>query len=491
MFPAFRRLERADRRLFSSLAALPNRGTGRGLRLLSRAADHGALWLAVAAVLAATRGRRGRRAALRALLSLAASSAIVNQPAKRLSRRTRPSAGALGAAQLIRRRPLSSSFPSGHAASAFAFATGAALESPVLAVPLLAAAAAVSASRITVGAHYPGDVAAGALAGAGVALATSRVWPVAPRTPQALNRSLQYAAERPSDRGDGLVIAVNAGAGQARGGDVRELLMAELPEARFVDPGEGDVAAALAAELDGARTIGVAGGDGTANTGAGVAVAAGLPLLVVPAGTLNHLARDLGLEAPEEAVAALRAGTLARVDVGRIAGEPFLNTASLGSYVEMVTARERLEGRIGKWPAMVVALVRVLRRGTAVEVEIDGRRRRVWLAFFGNCAYHPQGFAPSWRERLDDGLVDVRLLDASLPWSRTRLVTAVLTGRLGRCRVHEQWMARRVAVRSLQGALPLARDGEVFDGPESFSVEKDVAPLLIFAHREVSGNGAG
>jgi undecaprenyl-diphosphatase len=216
------------------------------------------------------------------------------------------------------------------------------------------------------------------------------------------------------------------------------------------------------------------------NAAADVAQAAGKPLLVVPAGTLNHLARDLGLASVDDAVEAVRSGSAAAIDLATIDGRPFLNTASFGGYVDLVDARERLQGVIGKWPAVVVALVRVLRRGRPCDVEIDGTPMRVWMIFFGNCRYHPSGFAPSWRERLDDGQIDVRIVEGDAPWARVRLVFAVLTGRLGRSRVYTQRLAREVRVRSLHGPLRLARDGETFDGSAEFVVAKDGRTLPVY-----------
>ena len=84
-----------------------------------------------------------------------------------------------------------------------------------------------------------------------------------------------------------------------------------------------------------------------------------------------------------------------------------------------------------------MALARVLRHGEPLEVEIDGERQ-VWIVFVGNCRYLPEGMAPTWRERLDDGLLDVRVVDASHPFCRTRLVVAALTGTLRRSRVFER-----------------------------------------------------
>jgi diacylglycerol kinase family enzyme len=161
-------------------------------------------------------------------------------------------------------------------------------------------------------------------------------------------------------------------------------------------------------------------------------------------------------------------------------GHTFLNTASIGSYVDLVDARERLEDRIGKWPAVVVALGGVLRRTRPAELEIEGERRTVWMVFIGNCRYNPLGFAPSWRERLDDGELDVRIVDGTHPWARTRLLLSVLTGRLSTCCAYEQRFVPSLHVKLLGGKGRLARDGETFDGPEEFMITKADEPLLVY-----------
>jgi diacylglycerol kinase family enzyme len=127
-----------------------------------------------------------------------------------------------------------------------------------------------------------------------------------------------------------------------------------------------------------------------------------------------------------------------------------------------------------------VALYKVLRHAEQVRIEIDGEPRTVWMVFVGNCRYHPAGFAPSWRERLDDGQLDIRVVDGAAPWSRVRLIVSVLTGRLARCRAYEQRFERRVTVRSREGRLRLARDGETFDGPDEFTIEKAPEPLVVY-----------
>jgi undecaprenyl-diphosphatase len=137
------------------------------VRRLSRAADHSRLWLGIAAGLALAGGPAGRRAAVRGVLAVGISSALVNVGVKSLSARRRPDrAGAGVPGERYVRMPVSASFPSGHSASAFAFATAVGPELPWLGLGLRFLAAAVAYSRVHTGVHYPGDTVVGALIGA-------------------------------------------------------------------------------------------------------------------------------------------------------------------------------------------------------------------------------------------------------------------------------------------------------------------------------------
>jgi undecaprenyl-diphosphatase len=441
----------------------------------SALADRSRLWWLVAAVLFTGGGRFGRRAALRGLISAGMASALANGPIKLVARRARPDARRRLPGV---RRPTTSSFPSAHAAAAFGFATGVAQELPLAGPPVAALAGLVSYSRVRTGVHHPTDVFGGAAVGVAAGLVSRRFWPVAPHEPAEAAPVLTRAEVDPSPEGDGVVVVVNASAGSAE--KVSEELGVELPRAEIVEVGpDDDLVEALEQAADRARAFGVAGGDGTVNAAAEVAAARKLPLLVVPGGTLNHFAHALGLETIADAATAVRDGRVVEVDRAEIDGHTFLNTGSIGSYTDLVDAREKLESRIGKWPAMMVALVHVLRHSEPVPVELDGVATSVWMIFIGNCRYHPDGFGPSWREKLDDGILDIRIVHGH-PWSRVRLLAAVLTGTLGRCRVYEQRCVRRMHVRSLDGPLRLARDGETFDGSEEFEICKADDPLLVF-----------
>ncbi|MCW2777243.1 MAG: phosphoesterase, partial [Frankiales bacterium] len=153
---------------------------------------------------------------------------------------------------------------------------------------------------------------------------------------------------------------------------------------------------------------------------------------------------------------------------------------ALGVYPDLVREREKHEARLGKWPAMALATVRVLRSAECVALNVDGEDRDVWTLFAGNGQYHPAGFAPSWRERMDDGCIDVRIVDADQRFARTRLALALLTGRLGRSRVYEERIVGRLPVRSRQGALRLARDGEVSEGPGHLLLRAAARSLVVY-----------
>jgi undecaprenyl-diphosphatase len=481
------RAQRLDQTLFDRVAAAHTPALDSVLPRLTRAADHGLLWWAAAGALGLSGGQR-RRSALRGLLSLGVASAVANVPAKLSTRRARPALDSVPLPRQLRRQPSTSSFPSGHSASAAAFAAGVALETPAVGAGVALVAGAVAYSRVYVGVHYPGDVLAGVALGVGAAALTTRTWPRRPAGPA---RARPASSEAPAlPQGRGLVIVVNSGAGKASRGDYANELQALLPQAQIVQPGDDeDLEEVMAKAASSAQALGVAGGDGTVNCAAATALAAGLPLAVFPAGTLDHFARDAGLQSLEDTSSAVERGTAAAVDVAWVEGDPerpqgriFLNTASLGSYPELVAVRERMEDRIGKWPAMVIGTARVLRRSEPLELEIDGEHRRLWLLFAGNCCYRPAGFAPTYRPRLDDDLLDMRLLDAAAPFARTRLVLALLSGRLGQSRVYEERPTARLNVRTREpgGQLELARDGEVGAQAPELTLAKHPKRLVVY-----------
>ncbi|MEX2970430.1 bifunctional phosphatase PAP2/diacylglycerol kinase family protein [Streptomyces sp. C184] len=485
------RLSRLDRRTFHLIATREWPGAQRVLPRLTRSANHGLLWLGLAAGAAAVGGRPMRRAALRGVASLAVASATVNTLGKRSVRRQRPVLDTVPVIRQLHRQPITSSFPSGHAASAVAFATGVAFENKWWGLALAPVAASVAFSRVYTGVHYPGDVLAGAALGAGAALAVRGFAPTrAQLAPPARPR-----AEAPAlPGGRGLVVVANRSSGQRTGpapdpaGEVRGV----LPEAEVTvcggEDGEPldkalDEAAERARALGGA--LGVVGGDGTVNAAAAVAVRHGLPLAVLPGGTLNHFAYDLGIETYAAAARAVESGEAVAVDVARFRAGPhpeghqFLNTFSIGAYPELVRIRERWARRIGAWPAGILAAWEVLRTAAPLTLRINGERRAVWLLFVGNCQYRGLGFAPVRRHDLADGVLDVRVVHGGR-LARTRLLAAALMGTPRSSPVLGEARLSRLRISDVPEGTQLAFDGEVAPAPREVTLEKQREALTVY-----------
>jgi len=167
----WRPVERLDRRVMKRSFHARSPTLDRSLVGITRAASYSRLWLLFAGVLAMFGGRQGRRAARGGLVATAIATVVANGPAKLLVRRRRPFSRSR---PTLIRMPRSTSFPSGHSAAAFAFATGACAEQPTLAPVLVPLAGAVAYSRVHTGVHYPSDVAVGVAIGIGSGLLASR-----------------------------------------------------------------------------------------------------------------------------------------------------------------------------------------------------------------------------------------------------------------------------------------------------------------------------
>ncbi|MFF8971120.1 bifunctional phosphatase PAP2/diacylglycerol kinase family protein [Streptomyces sp. NPDC014995] len=472
------RLLALDCRLFEFAAERRWPGAEPVLPRLSRGANHGVLWFATAAAMAASRTPRARRAAARGLASLSLASLTINTLGKRSVRRPRPVLDPVPLVRQLKRQPITTSFPSGHSASAAAFATGVALESPAWGAAVAPVAFSVAMSRVYTGVHFPSDVLAGAALGAGAALAVRGLVPTrAQAVPPARPR-----AEAPAlPDGEGLVVVANSAAGSA---DRVRALHDALPLAEVVECDPSDVAAELEKAAAHARVLGVCGGDGTVNTAAEVALRHGLPLAVVPGGTLNHFAYDLGVEDVRALGGAVRDGEAVRVDVGRfVCGERqgvFLNTCSLGVYPELVRERDRWSRRIGGWPAGVLAAWRVLRADRhPLQAEVAGTARPLWLLFAGNGTYHRMGLSPGRRVDLADGRLDVRVVHGGRR-PALRLLAAAVAGPLTRSPAHAAVQVGRLHLKGVTPGTLLALDGEVTEVEGEVTLEKLPEALTVY-----------
>jgi diacylglycerol kinase family enzyme/membrane-associated phospholipid phosphatase len=486
-------IARFDRYLLRRVSGFPGGNHDTFFRRLSASANHGKLWMGAAAVMAAFPGKP-RRAAVHGLIAQAVASAVTNVGFKTLLPRTRPLPEHLPVFRFVHPQPTSSSMPSGHSASAIAFAVGAGMVKPSIGLALAPVALGVAYSRVHTGAHWPSDVFFGSAIGAGAALITRKWWPVRPPFP-ATARSWTSAPELPE--GEGLSIVVNTLGGSFTK-ETAAALQEVFPKAHIstVEAGEDLVdKIRTTAGLPGTLALGVWGGDGTVGTAAAAAVERSLPLLVLPGGTLNHFARDAGTGSLKEAVAAANRGEAALADVGVVsverglAGNPetvellMLNTASIGLYPNLVRRREKLRPALGKPLAGVVAMFRTFTAGTPTTLTVDGVRHKLWIAYVGRGRYFPRDHAPLVRPVLDDGVLDVRMITADESFARLRLLWSVLTGTVATSRITHLTEVTGIRVESDGSPMVLAVDGEALAGVRSVEFRVDRHALMYYSPR--------
>jgi len=283
------------------------------------------------------------------------------------------------------------------------------------------------------------------------------------------------------------IVLVNPGSGP------KETPLAELTEA-FGDlaevramSGQGlavDVARAVDA---GADWVGVAGGDGSQRLAAPVLAAAQRPLLPVACGTRNHFAKDVGLDTVEDAVAAAKAADRTRtVDLAWVGDECFLNTCNLGMYTAIVKERVRQKGKLPKRAADAVSIVREAVRGHRLRLVLDDQPVTTWAVFIGNSCYG-ETMGDLRRERLDDGLLDVRIVLANQKVARLRLFGALLGGRLHQTPVMDKLCVATLVVE-VPGceAIDVAVDGDAFRLRTPLRLRVDPGALTVLTAPEAA-----
>ncbi|HUP29845.1 MAG TPA: diacylglycerol kinase family protein, partial [Usitatibacter sp.] len=217
------------------------------------------------------------------------------------------------------------------------------------------------------------------------------------------------------------------------------------------------------------------GGDGTLSSVASLVVGSETALGVLPLGTLNHFAKDLGMPLDlADAVAVLARGKQSEVDVGEVNGRMFLNNSSLGIYPDIVRDRTRQQRRLGRgkrW-ALVWATITALRRSAFLHLRItvDGRERiaRTPFIFIGNNAYVMEGFEIGKREGLQDGKLSIYFTRRCTRLGLVGLGLRALFGRLTQAHDFEALLAAEVSVETRHSRLPVSADGEVFASNSPF-----------------------
>jgi len=271
----------------------------------------------------------------------------------------------------------------------------------------------------------------------------------------------------------GIAVILNPASGSGEAEPVvqkiTELFAARNAEATVTSARGGRAlrAAADAAVQAGCRILVAGGGDGTVNAVAGAVVGRDVRFGVLPLGTLNHFAKDLGIPLDlTEAVGVVLDGRVQTVDLGEVNGRIFLNNSSLGVYPRIVEMRNRSGGRgLAKWAGALWATLAVLRRrpflGVRIETPDQAVVRRTPFVFVGNNEYHMTGLRAASRESLTGGRLAVYVMNAGGRRGLLRLAWQVFWRGADRVAELDLLLVEEATVETRRRTLQVALDGEV------------------------------
>jgi diacylglycerol kinase family enzyme len=298
-----------------------------------------------------------------------------------------------------------------------------------------------------------------------------------------------------------LTVIVNAGARKAEDSAVQRQLV-QLFTARglradiqLARSGAGIVELARRATKADSSVVVAAGGDGTINAVASELVGSNKILGVLPMGTLNHLAKDLGMPLDlESAVDIIAQQTLSRIDIGEVNGRYFLNNSGLGLYPGIVHEREQqqAQGR-SKWLAFFSALLIIIHRYPLLTVRLSTEdrelRRRTPMVFVGNNEYELQGLNMGSRRSLNRGKLFLYVTREMSRWRLFKIGLAALFGRLSDIHDFDAMSVREVSVQARRRRLRVALDGEVvvMRLPLRYRIHPAALRVIVPADNDESG----
>lgn len=300
-----------------------------------------------------------------------------------------------------------------------------------------------------------------------------------------------------------LVVVANLAAGATRADDARRTAILEAFAAWDASPsllcvpGHQIQQACRQAVGEGAEVVVAAGGDGTVSAVAGAVAGTRAALAVLPMGTLNHFAKDVGipLDLEEAAQVALR-GDVQAVDAAQVNGRVFVNNASIGLYPEAVRVRERHRGGGSKRLATVRAAGTVLRHVPAhhLRLAIDGHPavRTTSFLFVGNNAYETSLAGLGSRPSLTGGRLSVYTVRRPGRRAVLALAARALVGRLDQAHDFEAHAARELVVDCHRPGLRVALDGELctLETPLRFTTRPQALRVLRPPRADADGAGA-
>jgi diacylglycerol kinase family enzyme len=278
--------------------------------------------------------------------------------------------------------------------------------------------------------------------------------------------------------------------------EIREELAAAgvVAEVRCV-AGADLQAEARTAAASGVDVVIAGGGDGTISSVAGALAGGKTPLGVLPMGTLNHFAKDLGI--PLELAGAAKIigdGHVSLVDVARANGQAFINNSSLGVYARALRERDATRGQwgVGKWQAMALAALKTFWRAPMVHLrlQVNGHAMalKTPLVFVGNNRYLLDLLHVGVRERLDDGLLSLYVANTSSRWGMLKILVRGLLGRLRQSRDFQTMLTSEATVETRKKRLHVAIDGELREMESPLKYEIWPQALRVFAPRPKAAN---
>ncbi len=273
-----------------------------------------------------------------------------------------------------------------------------------------------------------------------------------------------------------VIVLINSKAGSfttspnlARAEHLREAFSADQIDAD-VRPVEGFhlISAAREALAEKPDAIVAGGGDGTVSSVAGALAHSKIPMGVLPMGTLNHFAKDLGLPTNlEQAVKIIAQGNTKPIDLAKVNHRTFINNSSIGIYPQVVREREEQRLRLGrgKWMAMFIAALGALRRFPVLFVRLGIEDhtvlRRTPFVFIGNNRYEMSLMSVRGRQQLGEGILSLYIANRTGRFGMLRLAIRLILGRLNQAKDFEEFYLNELWIETGKRRLHVALDGEV------------------------------
>ncbi len=296
-----------------------------------------------------------------------------------------------------------------------------------------------------------------------------------------------------------LPVIVNGGGGAAsrlgeKLGDTVEAAFAAVGLTIALELPKGEAIGVAITTAAGAPIVAIGGGDGTLGHAAGDLAKAGSTLAVLPLGTRNHLARQLGIADLKQACQVIAGDRRGRIDLAQAGDRVFVNNASIGIYTGLVRERDRLPGP--KWLGTIPATFHVLKhmRTQHMRLTIDGKSRSIKtpLLFIGNNRYSLKTGSLGQRKSLSDGVLSLFAVSARTPMALIGFALRTLVGRSDPERDYEELCEAKQVIVEGHGCIDVAFDGEVEECrlPLTFKILPGALEVLVPAGKSVTARAA-